>query len=685
MELGFGVLGPIEVSRGGAPIVLGGPQQRRIVAALVAERGRVVPVERLVDVAWPDVPPDGARRTVMSYVSRLRLVIGDGVVLTQDPGYRLDVAPEAIDADRFERLVEQARAAPPTQAISLVDQALQMWRGRAYGEFADEWWAIPHSSRLEELRIVAAELRAEALIATGAHDRAVAELEGLTKAYPLRERCVAQLMNAYDASGRQAEALREYARYREHLADETGLDPSQTLRDLETSILTGRARRDGVSHSTRGYVLGEVLGEGGFATVYRSIQPGIGREVAVKVIRAELADDRTFVSRFEVEAQLVAHLEHPHIVPLHDFWREPGGAYLVLRLLRGGSALDAMRRDGAWAIERVDRFVNEIGEALSCAHSAGVVHRDVKPSNVLFDEAGNAYLSDFGIAATIPQYATWDRAASAMGNVATLGSPMYAAPEQFMAAEPSARGDQYSLAVMAWELLAGVPAFDDGTAATLLRTKAERSLRSMHVVRPDLPPELDGVLQRAAAPSPEDRFDSVDQFVEMWSASLRTRLAISSNYPATALAASEKLIRSPSSVASASAVSNPYRGLRAFGEADARHFYGRETVADELFEQVRTNPFVTVVGGSGSGKSSLVAAGLVPRLRAAGMRVSVMVPSDDPVTQLREALRAVAVAEPPAGGVADIVKSVVGEDAAPMVLVVDQLEELWTLAGEQER
>ena len=134
------------------------------------------------------------------------------------------------------------------------------------------------------------------------------------------------------------------------------------------------------------------------ARVLAATQPGTNRDVAIKVIRPDLADDSRFVQRFEAEAQLVARLEHPHIVPLYDYWREPGGAYLVFRLLTGGTAHAALVSGGAFDVARVSRLVEEVGSALLAAHTAGVVHRDVKAANVLFDAAGNSYLTDFGIA-----------------------------------------------------------------------------------------------------------------------------------------------------------------------------------------------------------------------------------------------------------------------------------------------
>ena len=120
--------------------------------------------------------------------------------------------------------------------------------------------------------------------------------------------------------------------------------------------------------------------------------------MAVKVIRPALANDPEFIRRFEAEAQLVARLEHPHIVPLYDYWREPDGAFLVMRYLRGGSLREALA-DGPMPVERALGVVDQVGAALAAAHRQGVVHRDVKPANILLDEDGNAYLSDFGIAA----------------------------------------------------------------------------------------------------------------------------------------------------------------------------------------------------------------------------------------------------------------------------------------------
>src|SRR5262249_17670851 len=138
------------------------------------------------------------------------------------------------------------------------------------------------------------------------------------------------------------------------------------------------------------------IGKGAFATVYSAFQHVVNREVAIKVIRPEFANKPDFIHRFEIEAHLVASLEHSHIVPPYDFWREPNGAFLVLGRLK--QSLRSALNDGPWSPQEVDRLVDQIAGALTIAHRRGVVHRDLKPENIMLDEDCNAYLADFGIA-----------------------------------------------------------------------------------------------------------------------------------------------------------------------------------------------------------------------------------------------------------------------------------------------
>ena len=148
--------------------------------------------------------------------------------------------------------------------------------------------------------------------------------------------------------------------------------------------------------SIRGFELRERCGVGQYGIVYRAYQPSVGREVAIKVIRPEYANHPVFVRRFEAEARLVAKLEHPHIVSLYDYWRDPDGAYLVMPYLSGRSLAGAPY--GAMPVDRVVAMVGQIGAGLAYAHRQGVIHRDIKPANVLLDGDRNAYLADFGVA-----------------------------------------------------------------------------------------------------------------------------------------------------------------------------------------------------------------------------------------------------------------------------------------------
>lgn len=202
----------------------------------------------------------------------------------------------------------------------------------------------------------------------------------------------------------------------------------------------------------KGYQLQGTLGEGGFGTVYRAYQPLIKREVAIKVIRASYANQPEFIRRFEAEAQLVARLEHLHIVPLYDFWRDPSGAYLIMRMLRGGSLREELQAQGRLSLEEVQRVITQISSALSVAHRKGIVHRDLKPANILLDEEKNAYLTDFGIAKDVEHTADFD---DDDDDGMVVGTPAYSPPEQLQSLTPTPQSDIYSFALIVYELITG--------------------------------------------------------------------------------------------------------------------------------------------------------------------------------------------------------------------------------------
>jgi serine/threonine protein kinase len=186
----------------------------------------------------------------------------------------------------------------------------------------------------------------------------------------------------------------------------------------------------------------------GMGSGQRGYQTTVGREVAIKIILPGLANQPEFIRRFEGEAQLVARLEHPHITPLYDYWRDPDGAYLIMRWLRGGSLRDALQ-NGPFDLRAAVLLLDQIAGALSLAHRSNVIHRDIKPGNILLDEDGNAYLTDFGIAKDL------NLSGSNTDPDAIVGSLDYLSPEQARGEPVTPRTDIYSLGVTMYELITG--------------------------------------------------------------------------------------------------------------------------------------------------------------------------------------------------------------------------------------
>ncbi|HZX54434.1 MAG TPA: BTAD domain-containing putative transcriptional regulator, partial [Ilumatobacteraceae bacterium] len=647
----------------------GGPQQRRVLALLLQRAGHAVSTDRMVDCLWADgEAPDGADRSVMTYVSRLRTSLGDQVVERAHDGYRLVLNGDTLDANEFEACLLEAESAEPSRAIELYDRALALWRGDAFGELGHEWWLLAEANRLNDLRLAAIEERTEVMVMLGQTHRAIPELSWMRSNHPLRERPVSLLMHALFATGRQADALREFHEYRSQLGEATGLEPSADLQALEHSIAVGMpgAPQTHRLRPLRGYTIHHVIGEGSFGRVLAATQPGTNRDVAIKVIRPDLADDPTFVQRFEAEAQLVARLEHPHIVPLYDYWREPGGAYLVFRLLTGGTAQAKLVSTGAFDIAMVSRIVEEIGSALVAAHSAGVVHCDVKPSNVLFDAVGNAYLSDFGIALTS---SVEEPDAHSRG---------YDVPEFAERAGDTVRSDIFSFGCMLWELLVG-QAPQTATNRSRVPSLADR------ISQPSA--TIDAVISRATDRDPAHRYESIAELIVAWRAAVGRQDGVLTpvDQPAGLFTSSARHRAATDLAAEWSASVNPYKGLRAFTEADSDEFFGRDDVAVALRDALCVRRFVAIVGPSGSGKSSVVHAGLAPLLRAEGIRIATMVPGDRPGEALREALRSVATTKTSATDESSSIEAAIGDGGGELVVVVDQFEECWTLAGVDDR
>jgi len=241
--MGFRMLGPLDIEDGaGRPAELGGRQQRLVLAMLLLHRNEVVSLDRLIDALWGERPPPNAVKNVQIHISRLRKALEPQRVLrTHANGYALEVAPGDVDVDQFERLVEDGRralaAGEPKQAEAALRDALALWRGPPLAEFAYDSFALGEIARLEELHLAAFEEQNDAQLALGRHDHLTPELHRLVAQHPLRERLRAQLMLALYRAGRKADALRVYEEARRLLAEELGLEPSETLRRLHSAVL----------------------------------------------------------------------------------------------------------------------------------------------------------------------------------------------------------------------------------------------------------------------------------------------------------------------------------------------------------------------------------------------------------------------------------------------------------------
>ncbi|MCC6612332.1 MAG: protein kinase [Anaerolineae bacterium] len=450
-----------------------------------------------------------------------------------------------------------------------------------------------------------------------------------------------------------------------------------------------------VGQEVRGYRFESLIAQGGFGQVYRAFQPVVERHVAIKVILPQYANQPNFVRRFELEAQLVAQLEHPYIVPMYDYWRDASGAYLIMRLLRGSLTQLLDRIGGPLPLDTAARMLDQIAAALTAAHRNGIIHRDLKPANVLLDHEENAYLADFGIAKRLFMM-------EEDGDFENFGSPAYVAPEQVSGDVISAQADIYSLGIIVYEMLTGALPYDAPSQSAILEKHLTDEVPSIAPLRPDLPREVNYVIRRATQRQPKDRYANALEMAADF------RRLISGATSASEQPVSRRMrgarpeepstpVRTVILNIAAVAQKNPYKGLRAFQEADAVDFHGRESLISRLVTRLRghgePSRLLALIGPSGSGKSSLVRAGLLPALRRGAVPGSnkwffaTMTPGTSPLTEFEQSIGRIAIEQPQ--GLAQMLREdpervmpLIERLLAPGVefmLFVDQFEEVFSL------
>jgi serine/threonine protein kinase/DNA-binding LacI/PurR family transcriptional regulator len=254
------------------------------------------------------------------------------------------------------------------------------------------------------------------------------------------------------------------------------------------------------------------IGRGGMAKIYRAYQASVQRYVAVKIISTDMAEEpdlNIFRERFAREVKVIASLEHTHILPIYDYGIVDDTAYLVMRLLDGGSLSDLIAEE-AVTMERAGEIFSQLGRGLAYAHSKGIIHRDLKPANVLFSSTGDAYLTDFGLA-------KWVEGTSALTQSGKIvGTPAYMAPEQLRGEPIDQRADIYSMGIILYQMVTGELPFDSdsGDVVSIIYQHLEKEPPLPHLLNPEVPPAVEAVIMKALSKDPAQRYQHILQMVD---------------------------------------------------------------------------------------------------------------------------------------------------------------------------
>ena len=260
---------------------------------------------------------------------------------------------------------------------------------------------------------------------------------------------------------------------------------------------------DLIGKSVGSYRILEQVGVGGMATIYKAYQPSMDRYVAIKVLPHYLATDEQFLHRFQREARAIAKLEHPHILPVFDYGEEDGITYIAMRYVEAGTLKELMAQKQI-SLGEISRIIAQVSSALDYAHRQGIIHRDVKPGNILIDNQGNTYLTDFGLARIM------ETSQQFTASGVSVGTPAYMSPEQGKGVKVDHRSDIYALGVMVYEMVTGQVPYEAETPLAVLLKHITEPLPLPRQVKPDIPEPVELVILKALAKEPADRFQSAN-------------------------------------------------------------------------------------------------------------------------------------------------------------------------------
>jgi serine/threonine protein kinase len=344
------------------------------------------------------------------------------------------------------------------------------------------------------------------------------------------------------------------------------------------------------------YQIGELVGRGSMSIVYRARQPRLQRDVAIKVMVPTLAANPIFRQRFEREAQSIANLRHPNILTVHDYGEtEDGQLYLVVDYVQGGTLRERMgippvggKVEGAISLEEAVTVVIQMAEALDYAHRQGVIHRDVKPNNILMTDDGRPLLADFGLVKSIQD----DRRLTDSGMI--LGTPDYVAPEQAQGSAVDGRADIYALGIILFEVLAGQHPYAGETPISVIVKHISEPMPVPSAINPGVPAALDQIVARATAKAPTERYQRAGDMAQDLRAVLASGILSRWDAPAPAVAV-------PAPVELPSFIAGP-------PIAHPRQFFGRERELRRLFNLWKRTPLqnAAIIGPRRSGKTSLL-------------------------------------------------------------------------------